>query len=85
MTPLGRDFKAPRRSAKAQWLKLELLSSFGIRFEVPVDTAGGPGERPRRLNEAVGFLVARGFERLEVEQRLAELRRLRSGKAADAE
>jgi hypothetical protein len=85
MVPLGRDFKAPPQRAKAQWLKVELLHSFGVTFEVPVTEAGGPGERPGKLNEAIAFLVSRGFARGEVEQRLAELRRQRGGKGEDVE
>lgn len=77
MVPLGRDFKAPPQRAKAQWLKIELLHSFGITFEVPIWDTKGPNERPDGLNEAVKFLVGRGVDRSEVERRLAELRQQR--------
>ncbi len=78
MVPLGRDFKAPPQRAKTQWLKVELLHSFSITFEVPVWDAGGPGPRPGKLNEVVAFLVAQGRDRAEVEERLESLRRLRA-------
>ncbi len=82
MAPLGRDFKAPPRRDRSQWLKVELLHAFGVIFEAPMDNPGGPGERPDKLNEAVDYLVARGRERVEVERALAELRRRRLDKGA---
>jgi hypothetical protein len=85
MAALGRDFAAPPQRARAQWLKVELLHSFGVAFEVPVYDSGGPGPRPVTLGAAVGFLAARGFDPAEVRRRLAVLRRLRAGAAPDAE
>jgi hypothetical protein len=78
MVPMGRDFKAPPRRAKDQWIKVELLQSFGIIFEVPVMESGGPGVRPGKLSEAVPYLVNLGFDRAEVERRLKQLRGQRS-------
>ena len=53
----GISAAAPAETSGAQWLKVELLHSFGIIFEVPVMEAGGPGERPSKLNEALAFLM----------------------------
>jgi hypothetical protein len=78
MVPMGRDFKAPPCRAKAQWLKVELLQSFGVIFEVPVLAPGGPGKRPSKLQDAIPYLVMRGFAKAKVERRLKELRRHRS-------
>lgn len=85
MVPLGRDFKVPLQRARAQWLKVELLHSFGVAFEVPVCDVGGPGPRPGKLSDVVGFLVARGFDPTEVRKRLADIQRRRSGKEPGAE
>jgi hypothetical protein len=84
MTPLGRDFKAPPRRDRAQWLKVELLHAFGVVFETPTETPGGPGPRPGKLNEAVDFLVARGRERAQVEGVLAALRQRRGAEPGAA-
>jgi hypothetical protein len=80
MVSMGRDFKAPPRRAKDQWIKVELLHSFGIIFEVPVLESGGPRERPGKLSEAIPYLIKLGFDRAEVERRLKQLRGHRSGK-----
>lgn len=78
MVPLGKDFKAPPARDRAQWLKVELLYLFGITFEPPAESTGGPGPRPAKLNEVVAFLVSRGWDRSLVEQRLAALRQRRA-------
>jgi hypothetical protein len=79
MVPLGRDFKAPSVRSKLQWLKVELLHSFGVTFEVPVADGGGPGVRPATLGRAIDYLVSKGCDRIEVERRLNEIRRVRLG------
>lgn len=50
MVNMGRDFKAPRKSADPQWEKLRILVASGVRF----DSCGcdGPGPRPRTLGDA---------------------------------
>lgn len=82
MVPLGRDFKAPPQRAKAEWLTIELLQSFGIIFEVPVVETGGPGPRPTKLSDAVEFLTGRGLDSVEVRRRVDSIRRQRSGEGA---
>lgn len=77
MVSLGRDFQAPPARNRTQWLIVELLHSFGILFEPPGDTSGGPGWRPRKIRQALEFLQARGLERTTVEQRFKELKRKR--------
>lgn len=71
---LGRDFKAPRRRDRRQWLKVELLWRFGYVYAMGWS---GPGERPQRLSEAPAFLVRQGARADEVREALAELRALR--------
>lgn len=50
MVDMGKDFKAPRHLAVAQWRKVRLLAAAGLTF----DSCGcrGPGPRPRTLAEA---------------------------------
>jgi Ser/Thr protein kinase RdoA (MazF antagonist) len=57
MTAMGRDFAAPRRLAKNQWRKLEILVGEGVNFA----SCGcqGPGWRPRTLAEAKSWLTLR--------------------------
>lgn len=84
MVSLGRDFEAPPKRSRNQWLKIELLHSFGFIFEVPIDDAGARGPRPCELGEATGFLTAHGFDAAEVRRRLREIRKRRNGIAPDA-
>ena len=53
MASMGRDFKAPRRSAKKQWEKVRQLRMAGIAF----DSCGcGPGYRPATIREVAPFV-----------------------------
>lgn len=54
MFSMGRDFKAPRRSATKQWEKVRRLREASIAFE----SCGcvGPGNRPATLREVVPFI-----------------------------
>jgi hypothetical protein len=54
MFSMGRDFKAPRRSAMKQWEKVRQLRVAGIAFE----SCGcvGPGYRPGSLREVASFI-----------------------------
>ncbi|MBB6053253.1 hypothetical protein [Armatimonas rosea] len=82
LTDMGKDFKAPRRNATAQWAKAEALVKNGIRFS----SLGTSGTIPQRLNEVEAFVEARAqsaaeqaaaserYERQRAkEQRLAEV------------
>lgn len=53
MVAAGRDFKAPRRGDRRQWLKVELLLRLGYGFD---PGQSGPGPRPRRLSDTVEFM-----------------------------
>jgi hypothetical protein len=57
LTDMGKDFKAPRRNATAQWAKAEALVKNGVRFSSC--GCGGPGPMPQRLNEVDAFLQSR--------------------------
>jgi hypothetical protein len=71
MVVMGRDFEAPPQRDGRGWFVAELLHSFGIIFEPGIC---GPGHRPRRLRDAVEFLVKEGHEAGVVERRLREIR-----------
>lgn len=55
MARMGRDFHAPRKEAKGQWKKVQLLYDKGIVF----DSCGcsGPGYRPKTFSEAKSFVA----------------------------
>ena len=57
LVDMGKDFKAPRRNATAQWAKAEALVKNGIRFSSC--GCGGSGRMPQRRNEVEAFLEAR--------------------------
>ena len=57
LVDMGKDFKAPRTNATAQWAKAEALMKNGIRFTSC--GCGGPGPMPQRLNEVEAFVKAR--------------------------
>ncbi|WP_395142485.1 hypothetical protein [Armatimonas sp.] len=57
LTDMGKDFKAPRRNATAQWAKAEALVKNRVRFSSC--GCGGPGPMPQRLNEVEAFVEAR--------------------------
>jgi hypothetical protein len=52
---LGKDFKVPRQRDVKGWQKVEQLYQHGIRFGSC--GCGGPGYRPKRLNEVERFLA----------------------------
>jgi hypothetical protein len=77
---LGRYFKAPPRRASRQWLKVELLHSYGERF----GSYYGPTNlhvRCKTLGATVAYLVGQGHEEKAVRQRLAEIRKMRDFRA----
>jgi hypothetical protein len=61
MVDLGRDFRAPRKAATAQWEKVRRLVTAGLRF----DSCGcsGPGYRPRTLSDVKSQLRQRRTDR----------------------
>jgi hypothetical protein len=71
MAVMGRDFEAPPQRDRTGWLVAQLLQSFGVIFEPGMI---GPGERPRRVREAIAFLVKKGHDARAVERRARELR-----------
>jgi len=52
LTPMGRSFKAPRKSDTMQWRKVEKLILAGIKFP----TTGDILYRPKYPREADGFI-----------------------------
>lgn len=54
MKNMGLDFKAPRQDDVAQWKKVEILYRNGYAYHSC--GCGGPGERPRRLQDVDQFL-----------------------------
>jgi hypothetical protein len=56
LVDMGLDFKAPKKTDIKQWRKLELLHLNDIHFYSC--GCGGPGYRPRRLNQVPAFLQA---------------------------
>lgn len=71
MNIMGRDFEAPPRRDRVGWIVAELLQSFGVIFEPGIC---GPGFRPRRLREAIEFLVERGHDQEHVTQLAQQIR-----------
>jgi hypothetical protein len=61
MVNMGLDFKAPKRRDTKQWKKVELLYQNGVHFSSC--GCGGPGYRPKRLNELADFLAAQEKDR----------------------
>jgi hypothetical protein len=76
MKNMGADFKAPRQRDRRQWLKVEILESFGITFHM--SCCEGPGDRPAMLREVEDFLVARGEPRAAVRQKIKDVTQPRS-------
>lgn len=56
LTAMGRDFHAPKHTAKEQWKVVELLAQRRITFH----SCGceGPGYRPIRLRDLPAFFAA---------------------------
>jgi hypothetical protein len=54
MASMGLDFKAPKKTDKKQWQKVELLYKHGFTYH----SCGccGPGLRPAELRDVEGFL-----------------------------
>jgi hypothetical protein len=75
MTDLRADFKAPRQRDVRQWLKVEVLASFGVTYRP--GCCGGPGQRPAELREVEEFLVGQGHQRKRVRQRIETARQVR--------
>jgi len=74
MTQLGRYFKAPRKEAVKQWLKVELLYDFGERF---FSGHSGLGEKCGTLALAIQHLVDSGHDELAVRRQLEQIRKKR--------
>jgi hypothetical protein len=55
MVKMGLDFKAPKRSDVKKWKKVEIL--FRNRVHFGSCGCGGPGYRPKQLNEVERFLA----------------------------
>jgi len=77
MCDLGSDFKAPRQRDARQWLKVEVLASFGVTYRP--GCCDGPGRRPAELTEVEHCLVARGHQRERVRQRIEAVKQVRRG------
>jgi len=77
MARLGRYFKAPPKRAARRWLKVELLYSFGERFD-----AGNSGLdlSCTTLATTVRYLADEGHSESEIQDRIASIRRIRASK-----
>lgn len=73
MVRMGKYFKAPARRALKQWLKVELLHSYGERFEASETPVG---VNCVDLRSAMEFLVRSGHPVGDVRGRVARLRAL---------
>jgi hypothetical protein len=62
MVDMGRDFRAPRRAASAQWEKLRLLVAAGLTFD-GCGCGWPPKHRPRTLSDAKSELGQRRTDR----------------------
>lgn len=71
MTRLGKYFRAPRKRMWKQWLKIELLYSFGETFDSSWTNISW---KCGTLPETIEFLVDAGEEEAAVRQRLVEIR-----------
>lgn len=56
MADMGNDFKAPRQTDVAQWMKVQRLFEAGLTFH----SCGccGPGYRPEELDEVAAFIAS---------------------------
>lgn len=57
MYAMGRSFKAPRKSDKEQWLKVQYLYAYGFRFFSYRSCPDAP-KLPERLREVEDFVAA---------------------------
>jgi hypothetical protein len=64
MLRLGRYFKAPRRNAFRQWLKIELLYKFGERFESSFTNIS---QRCKTLSDTATYVADQGHPREEID------------------
>lgn len=67
LVDVGSDFHAPTKNNKAQWVKVEVLVSFGFFFH---PTAEGPGNRPKSMSELIPFLVSHGITETEARKKI---------------
>jgi hypothetical protein len=74
MTRMGKYFKAPPKTAFAQWLKVELLYRFGERF---YSSRAGLSRTCRTLRSTLEYLTNQGNPADDVRWELDQLRRLR--------
>jgi hypothetical protein len=74
MVWMGKYFKAPPRRAVRQWQKVELLYTYGERF----DGWSGSTRAYSDLRSAIAALVERGNSEAEVRKTLEAIRRRRS-------
>ena len=75
MVRLGRYFKAPRRSAVRQWLKIKLLYKFGERFESSFTNISW---KCKTLPDTVDYLTDQGYPRDEIDAFLKRARAKRN-------
>jgi hypothetical protein len=75
MVRLGRYFKAPRRNAIRQWLKIELLYKFGERFESSFTNIS---RKCKTLPDTVNYLTDQGLRRDEIDSFLKRARAKRN-------
>ena len=71
---LGNYFKAPRRNATQQWMKVELLYVFGERFD---RRNSGLGLNCVTLASTKNFLVSQGNSEADVDATLKRIREVR--------
>jgi hypothetical protein len=72
MVQLQRHFKAPPRRARKQWLKVELLYSFGERF---VHSDSRLGQKCPTMASTVAYLIEQGNAKDVVLDRLEQIRK----------
>ena len=70
MVRLGRYFNAPSRRASRQWLKVEILFTFGERF---IAGNSGLGSKCDTLPSTVSYLVENGHPEPESRGRLKQI------------
>ena len=75
MTRLGRYFKAPRKQATREWLKVELLLHFGERF---IEGNTGLAKHCPTLPATIAYLTETGHPAEHVRRVLQEIRTKRA-------
>jgi hypothetical protein len=71
MVRLGKYFRAPRRNATRQWLKVDLLFRFGERF---YSSNTGISWSCETLAGTVAYLTEQGHTTAEIEKQLGRIR-----------